>query len=294
MPIATPFTIPEDPGLAERLRTAAERDTLGTAMVFSGPGDRIRAARFAAAAMQCESEHGKPCGICRACRKIQKDIHPDVVTVVDTEHKNISMDILRGVVADACLLPNEGKRKIYLFPDSGLLEVKAQNILLKVLEDGPPHAVFLLCAENSSLLLPTVRSRLTEWRLSPREMPAPSGEAAEQLCELLCKDSAAAWAAWAARLETGKIERDNLQAILSDARDLVTAGLATCYGVGGSPLSRRLAERVGKRRLAAAAEVLTKFILSCNYNVGVGHLIGALTADLSTKPETKLKTKMDR
>ena len=64
-------------------------------------------------------------------------------------------------------------------------------------------------------------------------------------------------------------------------RDLLASGLAACYGVSGEPLAVHLAEKMGKYRIALAAEVVGRYIRECNYNVGVGHLTGALAVDLS-------------
>ena len=76
-----------------------------------------------------------------------------MLTVTDPEHKNVSVDVLRGVTADASVLPNEGRRKVYIFPDCSLLDGKAQNVLLKVVEDGPVHAAFLGLPRNGQRLL---------------------------------------------------------------------------------------------------------------------------------------------
>lgn len=273
--------IPEDRRLESRLRDAAARNALGAAMVFSGHGDLAGAARFTAAAMECEDEGGgRPCGKCLACRKVLRDIHPDVITVVDNEHKNIAVEVLRHVAAAAYVVPNEGRRKIFIFPDCGLLEPRAQNALLKVLEEGPAYAAFLFCAENSAVLLPTIRSRVTEWRFAPGDDPhGTQNEEAIRLSELLCGGSAADLTAWCARLECGKTSREDLQSLLSSTRDLVTAGLAVCFGAAGDAVAKSLS-RAGKERLAAAADTLTRLIRQCDYNVGVGHLAGALAAAL--------------
>lgn len=276
-----PLAIPGEPMLTQRARQAAARDALPHAVILSGRGDLLRAARFIAAAMECQSD-GRPCGTCPACRKVLRDIHPDVTQVVDPDHKMISMDVLRQVRADAYVLPNEGRRKVYIFPDCEKLDSKGQNVLLKVLEEGPPHAAFLFCAANSAALLQTIRSRAVEWKLAPpREETAASDGGARELCELLCAGKPADIAGWCATLENSKIDREALGRLLSDARDLVSRGLAACYGAGeGDPLSRRLAEEAGRRRLAAWAEILDRFSRQCAYNVGVGHLAGALAAEL--------------
>ena len=104
-----------------RIREAADRGTLSHAMLLTGNGDRLGVARFAAAALECERETGRPCGVCRACHKVAEDIHPDVITVRDDQHKNIAVDVIRELRSDAYIRPNEGRRKVYLFPDCSLL-----------------------------------------------------------------------------------------------------------------------------------------------------------------------------
>ena len=281
--MAQELTIPGQEQLAGQLRRAARAGTLGQAVILSGQGDLLRCARFAAAAMECQGDE-PPCGVCPACRKVLRDIHPDVITVRDPDHKSISMEILRSVRSDAYILPNEGRRKIYLFPDCSLLDPKWQNVLLKVLEEGPPHAAFLFCAANSAMLLPTIRSRSVEWRLAP---PPPErsavDESARQLCELLCAGRSADMAAFWAQMENSKIERESLQGLLSDTRDLICGALSLSYGGSGwdDPLIRRLAETLGRRRLSALADTLGDFVRQCGYNVGVGHLTGALAVALA-------------
>ncbi|MDE7260652.1 MAG: DNA polymerase III subunit delta', partial [Oscillospiraceae bacterium] len=260
------LTIPGEPRLTQRVREAAERNALAHAIVISGQGDLEAAARFTAAAMQCRGT-GKPCGACPACRKVMKGIHPDVTAVRDPEHKNIAVDILRDMVADAYNLPNEGNRKVFIFPDCGLLDPKAQNVLLKVVEDGPSHAAFLFCAANSAVLLPTLRSRTVEWKLSPpqAEEAGADGRAA-RLAELLRAGQAAEITAFFTELENSKVSREELQGLLSAARDLLAEGLAVSCGVAGGQLAREIARSMGRARMSAAADILSRFIRQCNYN----------------------------
>lgn len=278
-------TIPGEPGLTRRIREAAARDALGHAVIFSGPGDLEAAAQFTAAAMECEGVD-KPCGACPACRKVGRGIHPDVTAVEDPEHKNIAMDVLRDVVADAYNLPNEGRRKIYIFPDCERLDPKAQNLLLKVVEDGPSRVAFLFCARSGAVLLPTLRSRAVEWWLQPPDETAGPGEQAQALARTLCEGGGAELTAYCAGLENSKISREELQALLSEVRDLAAAGLAASYGAAERfPLAGELARSLGRTRLSEAANVLGKFAGLCGYNVGVGHLTGALAVELSELAE---------
>ena len=119
---------PEEPA-AIRIREAATRGTLSHALLLTGSGDRMSAACFAAAALECTGGESRPCGVCPACRKVLAGIHPDVITVRDPDHKNIAVDVVRAIRADAYIRPNEGRRKVYVFPDCALLTEQDQNVL---------------------------------------------------------------------------------------------------------------------------------------------------------------------
>ena len=273
----------EDPVLS-RLRAAAARGALSHALLFTGPGDRVGAARFAAAAFQCTGPAGgRPCGVCPACRKIREDIHPDVITVRDADHKFISVDAVREVRRDAYIRPNEGARKVYLFPDCALLTEQDQNVLLKLVEEGPPYASFLFCAENPAAVLQTLRSRCVEVKLQPAAAPAREEDGnGEALCRCLLKRKRGSAAELAVRLEKRKLSREDLAALLERSEALFSQALVLLYG--GEAEDRALAEEVGKRltkaQIVRTIELMKKYRRECGYNVGPGHVLGALAAEL--------------
>lgn len=124
-----------------------------------------------AAAALCEGDGVKPCGVCRHCRKVRGRIHPDVTLVerlTDAKGKQareIKVDQIRALGADASVRPNEAAGKVYIFPEAGTMNTQAQNAFLKLLEEPPAYVTFLLCTESRGLLLETVRSRCAEKRV---------------------------------------------------------------------------------------------------------------------------------
>ena len=92
--------------------------------------------------------------------------HPDFITIDDPEKKHVPVELIRQAKADIYVLPNEANRKIYLLPRAQDMRVEAQNALLKVLEEPPEYGVFLLITDNPEKLLPTVRSRCVELKLT--------------------------------------------------------------------------------------------------------------------------------
>ena len=274
----------KDPG-ALRIREAAGRGTLSHALLFTGSGDRVGLARYAAAAMECTADRGQPCGVCAACRKVGGDIHPDVITVRDPDHKNIAVDVVRTIRADAYIRPNEGRRKVYLFPDCALLTEQDQNVLLKIVEEGPPYAAFLFCAENPSQVLQTLRSRCVEVKLRPgSEEDGEPSEAAEALCRAIGSRRRGAVAELAVRLEKKKLDREALSAMLERSRGSFAAALLLLYGQQPGEMDREiapfLAKNLTKTQIMSTIELLQKYHGECAYNVGPGHVLGALAAEL--------------
>ena len=275
-------TLEKDPG-ALRIREAAGRGTLSHALLFTGSGDRAGLARYAAAAMECTADRGQPCGVCPACRKVGQDIHPDVITVRDPDHKNIAVDVVRSIRADAYIRPNEGRRKVYLFPDCALLTEQDQNVLLKIVEEGPPYAAFLFCAENPSQVLQTLRSRCVEVKLRPgTEEDGEPSEAAEALCRAIGSRRRGAVAELAVRLEKKKLDREALSAMLERSRAAFAAALLLLYGQepGEMEIAPFLAKNLTKSQIMSTIELLQKYHGECAYNVGPGHVLGALAAEL--------------
>ena len=136
--------------------------------LISGPrgSGKHTLATLLAAALQCES-HQKPCCSCPACRKVLSGTHPDYITIDDEEKKFVPVELVRSAREDMFLRPNEGKKKIYLFPRAQDMLPPSQNALLKILEEPPGYGVFLLLTDNPEKLLPTIRSRCMELKLSP-------------------------------------------------------------------------------------------------------------------------------
>ena len=277
--------LPENDPAAARIREAAARGTLSHALLFTGSGQRAETARFAAAALECTAEGSRPCGVCAACRKVAEDIHPDVITVRDPEHKNIAVDVVRQVRADAYIRPNEGRRKVYIFPDCALLTEQDQNVLLKIVEEGPPYAAFLFCAENGAAVLRTLRSRCVELKLRPASGGTEEGsENAGALCRAIGGRRRGAVTELAVRLEKKKLSREDLSALLEDARASFTAALLLLYGQPPEENHREmaafLAKNLTKTQIMRTIELLRKYHGECTYNVGVSHVLGALAVEL--------------
>ena len=144
---------------------------LSHAYILSGPAGlgRHTLARLLCGAMLCADSGGeRPCGHCAPCRKVSSGVHPDVTVISGPgEGKPITVDQVRALRSDAYIRPNEGERKVYVLENAQTMNGSAQNALLKLLEDGPAYAAFLLLTDNAGNMLATVRSRCELLNLSP-------------------------------------------------------------------------------------------------------------------------------
>ena len=150
--------------LKQNLTQAASKHRFSHFYMICGPegSGKHTLAKLLSAALMCEGEH-QPCLRCNACRKVMAGTHPDISYVEDVEKKTTPVDLIRDARADMFVQPNEGSRKIYIFPQE--LGVSGQNALLKVLEEPPSYGVFLLLTDNPEKILTTVRSRSVQLTL---------------------------------------------------------------------------------------------------------------------------------
>ncbi|MDF2567225.1 MAG: polymerase subunit gamma and tau, partial [Oscillospiraceae bacterium] len=115
----------------------------------------------------CRGED-KPCGNCASCKKIDSLSHPDIKVIQGNGNKNsLHIDEIRVIKSDAYIKPNESEYKIYLIFDAQDMTIGAANALLKLLEEPPKHAVFILTCDNKRALPETIVSRCVDIPLSP-------------------------------------------------------------------------------------------------------------------------------
>lgn len=271
--------LPENSTLERAVRRAAEQGQLSHAIVLSGAGDLTDAARFIAAAHVCEGTD-RPCLRCRHCRKVLEGIHPDVSVIRDTEHRELTVDAVRDLRQDVYIRPNEAARKVYIIADSRQLNERDQNVLLKIVEEGPPYAAFIFCTDSPAALLETVRSRCVLLRCgSGGEQPLC--QTAGELCAAFGKGRLLPVVQCLTALEARKCKREELRQLLRDCWRAAAEALLVRRGKQkADPLCEKeaaaLSERLTDRQLAALADMLAQFAGECDYNVGVGQVLGAV------------------
>jgi len=148
------------------------------ALILAGPASvgKTTLAFDLAAGLLCAADDpaARPCGTCRPCRLVASGEHQDLHVLAPVgEGRQVRIGdpvdpepgTVRHLVRELSRLPVEGPRRVAIVEGADRLNEDAQNALLKSLEEPPPGAVLVLCADEPERLLPTVRSRAAVLRL---------------------------------------------------------------------------------------------------------------------------------
>lgn len=139
------------------------------AYIFEGANGigSFEAAKLFANSLVCKNTKTAPCKNCSACLMAIAGTHPDI-HIIDHEHKKkvTSVDQVRSAISDAYTKPFENGKKVYIFKYGDDITPQAQNALLKILEEPPAYAVFIILCENTNSLLPTILSRCSVVKFS--------------------------------------------------------------------------------------------------------------------------------
>jgi len=144
------------------LRNAIEQDQVRQAYLFAGPRGtgKTSMARILAKALNCQGTLGptpSPDATCHTCAAIANGTSLDVVEMDAASQRGI--DDIREIRERVVLQPVEGRHKVYILDEAHQLTDAAWNALLKLIEEPPPHLVFVFCTTDLGKVIPTVRSR---------------------------------------------------------------------------------------------------------------------------------------
>lgn len=145
----------------ENLMAQSARDKFFGVYILCGQfgSGKTTTARIIAKAANCQhkDEHGNPCGVCEDCRSIRDGVAPDVKEIAAAV--NTGVDKVREICDTVSYLPVALKRKVYIIDEVQALSKAAFQAFLKMLEEPPKHAIFILATTDVGAIPPTVRSR---------------------------------------------------------------------------------------------------------------------------------------
>jgi DNA polymerase-3 subunit gamma/tau len=124
-----------------------------------------------------------PCGECQSCKDLVAN-GPGSLDVIELDAATHGLvDDARDLRDKAFFAPVQSKYKIYIIDEAHQLGPGAANALLKVVEEPPPHVIFIFATTEPEKLISTIRSRTHHYpfRLVP---PGILGEHLEKICTL--------------------------------------------------------------------------------------------------------------
>ena len=167
------------------LSNALQSGKIHHAYLFSGPRGcgKTSSARIMARSLNCEKgPTPTPCGVCQSCTDLVAN-GPGSIDVIELDAATHGLvDDARDLRDKAFFAPVNSKYKIYIIDEAHQLGPGAANALLKVVEEPPPHVIFIFATTEPDKLISTIRSRTHHYpfRLVP---PGVLGTLLEKNCK---------------------------------------------------------------------------------------------------------------
>lgn len=152
--------------LITRLDNVVKSDRISHAYIFEGSSciDKKSFAESFVKGILCSKNFGENCGSCSICSKIDHDNHEDIIYISAEGGSIKDADIIS--MQDKLKTKPFGERNVVIISDSDTMTQRAQNRLLKTLEEPPGKAVIILLSENIENLVQTIQSRCVKYRIN--------------------------------------------------------------------------------------------------------------------------------
>lgn len=249
-------------------------------------------ARIIARALVCRNKENAPCYVCPSCVRALAGSHPDIREITGSGARNqINVESVRNMIQDAYRKPEEADRNVYLLFAGNAISETAQNKLLKIIEEPPEGAVFVMTIRSADSLLPTIRSRAGIFTLHAPSLKESAGSIAEKTGTEQAK------AEEAAKMFSGNIgkalifleggEEGQAQSIAATMAKLMVSGDEHSLLAASAPLIK------DPRLFREAADCLELiFRDACVFREGAENSMGLLPEVSKTMSERIIRSKL--
>jgi DNA polymerase-3 subunit gamma/tau len=154
--------------ITETLKQEVATGHLAHAYLFAGPRGvgKTSLARILAKAVNCAKPvDGEPDGSCDACRAIAEGRSLDVAEIDAASQTGVD-HVRANIIEGARTPPTSSRYKVFIVDEVHMLSISAFNALLKILEEPPLHALFILATTEAHRVPETVISRCQRFDFS--------------------------------------------------------------------------------------------------------------------------------
>ncbi len=250
---------------------------LSHAYLFTGTRGtgKTTCAKILARAVNCENpQDGNPCNACPACLGIENGSILDVLEL-DAASNN-GVDQVRALRDEAVYTPAAVRMRVYIVDEVHMLSTAAFNALLKILEEPPPHLLFILATTELHKVPATIKSRCQQFAFK-RILPVQIAQRLEYVAGQESIPLTPEGAALLARLADGGM-RDALSLLdqCAGGKDnLDEQAILDTLGLAGNVETAALMERLAARDTAGALSALGRLYAN---GKDVGSVLGELAS----------------
>ena len=130
---------------------------------------KTSSARIIAKTVNCTSllnddlNNSLPCESCKNCESFKNNNHPDIIEIDAASRTGV--DDVREIIESSEYRPLLGEYKIFVIDEVHMLSKNAFNALLKLIEEPPPHVIFIFATTEVQKIPLTVLSRCQRYDL---------------------------------------------------------------------------------------------------------------------------------